>query len=219
MAFVDKVSLREEFNSLKGQFEDLKSQGKVPDETRVLFQSMIILFEVLVTIFLEKTTKKTSCNSSLPPSQSKKDESSTNRKSNGKGRAQNDDTLPQVKTVEKVQVAAVNYCAHCGEDLSDEPCCGVERRTLIDIFFEKRVTHIDAEIKNCPLCEGQTKAWFPEKFKGALQYGDGVKTLALNLFVGQMVALNRVQKLLKSLIGKHIRGHTSSLCIEFCTKT
>uniref|UniRef100_UPI003AF7D22B hypothetical protein n=1 Tax=Thiolapillus sp. TaxID=2017437 RepID=UPI003AF7D22B len=39
-----------------------------------------------------------------------------------------------------------------GEDLSKTPCQGVERRTRIDIIFEKVVTHVDAEIKQCPQC-------------------------------------------------------------------
>jgi transposase-like protein len=36
---------------------------------------------------------------------------------------------------------------------------------------------------------------------GPLQYGDGLKAFVINLLVCQMVALNRVQKLVKSMIG------------------
>ncbi len=208
MAFVDKVSLRTEFNSLKDQFEDLKSKNKVPAETQLLVRSMIILFEVMITIFLEKTTRKTSKNSSLPPSQSGKDNSSTNKRSNGKGRKQNEETFSQVKTTEQIKTSEVNFCTHCGEDLKGISSKGTERRTLIDIFFEKRVLHVDAEIKNCPFCKEQTRGWFPSNLKGPLQYGNGIKVFVINLFVAQMVSLNRVQKLVQSLVGRAISEAT-----------
>lgn len=76
MSFVDKKSLREEFDLLKNQFKELDSQNKVPVETQVLFKSMIVLFEILISIFLEKKTRKTSKNSSIPPSQTGKDNTS-----------------------------------------------------------------------------------------------------------------------------------------------
>ncbi len=208
MAFVDKISLRNEFSSLKDQFESLKSKENISSETQILFKSMIILFEVLITIFLEKKTKKTSRNSSIPPSQSDKDTTSTQKGSNGKGQTQNVEVFDQVKMTEKTQVAEVNFCTHCGEDLKNHPTKGKERRTQIDILFEKSTLHIDAEIKDCPACEGETKGWFPSSFKGPLQYGTGVKVFVLNLFVAQMIPLKRVQKLVQSLIGRAVSEAT-----------
>ena len=113
-----------------------------------------------------------------------------------------------MKTTEVVKKALVNFCTHCGEDLKDEDTKGSERRTEIDILFEKRVTHVDAEIKDCPTCDGETKGWFPSNFKGPLQYGIGIRVFVLNLFLGQMIPLKRVQKLVKSLIGKAISEAT-----------
>ena len=43
---------------------------------------------------------------------------------------------------------------------------------------------------------------------GPLQYGDGLKAFVINLLVCQMVALNRVQKLVKSMIGEVISEAT-----------
>lgn len=208
MAFVNKTSLRSEFDSLKEQFETLKSQGKVSPELQILIRSMIVLFEVLISVFMEKTTKKTSKNSSIPPSQSDKDKTSTNRRSHGKGTRQNKKQFPGVKTTTETKVAEVNFCTHCGEDLSDIPCCGRERRTVIDIFFEKKVLHVDAEIKECPYCDEKTKGWFPSNMKGPLQYGNGIKIFVINLLVAQMVSLNRVQRMIESLIGKAIAEAT-----------
>jgi len=39
---------------------------------------------------------------------------------------------------------------------------------------------------------------------GPLQYGDGLKAFVINLLVCQMVSLNRIQKLVKSMIGSVI---------------
>ena len=44
--------------------------------------------------------------------------------------------------------------------------------------------------------------------QGPLQYGDGLKAFVVNLLVCQMVALNRVQKLVKAMIGEVIAEST-----------
>ena len=80
-------------------------------------------------------------------------------------------------------------------------CIAHERRTKIDIVFEKVIGHVDAEVKRCPTCAATTKGLFPSDRHGPLQYGDGLKAFVINLVVSQMVALNRVQKLVKSMIG------------------
>ncbi len=71
-------------------------------------------------------------------------------------------------------------------------------------MFEKRVEHVDAEIKHCPCCHHVTKGQFPSDLAGPVQYGLGIKAYILNLLITQMVSLNRVQKLLKTLIGRAI---------------
>ena len=63
------------------------------------------------------------------------------------------------------------------------------------------VEHVDAEVKHCPSCDSTVKADFPSDMHGPLQYGDGLKAFVVNLLVCQMVALNRVQKLVNSMIG------------------
>lgn len=125
MASVNKQSLREEFDALKGRFEALCAEGK---------------------------------------------------------------------TVETVAVAEVAFCEHCGEDPRQVRCGGHERRTQIDIVFEKVVSHVDAEIKHCPQCRLQTRGPFPEAFAGPLQYGSGIKAYVLNLRIAQMLSLKRVQQ-------------------------
>jgi len=55
----------------------------------------------------------------------------------------------------------VSDCDHCGENLDNVPSGQYERRTKIDILFEKTVEDLDAEIKTCPNCKTAVKAAFP----------------------------------------------------------
>ena len=79
MASVNKASLREEFAALKGQFERLCAAGKVTGETHALVQALLMLFELLMAVFMEKHTPKSSRNSSLPPSQTGKEDDTATR--------------------------------------------------------------------------------------------------------------------------------------------
>ncbi len=206
---VNNSSVREAFDTLKAQFKSLSSGGKMSAESRALFQAMLMLFEVLMAVFMEKNTRKHPRNSSIPSSQTAVDDSATGQSgARGKGMKQNDVRSGHTRTVETIQVAAVNQCKTCGEDLSDLPCQGHERRSRIDIIFEKTVTHVDAQIKRCPFCETQTKGRFPPDMPGPLQYGPGVKAFVLNLLIAQMLSLNRIHKSVKTLIGQTISEAT-----------
>jgi transposase len=205
MARVNKQSLREEFDTLKARFERLCAEGKMAAESRALFQAMLMLFELLMAVFMERRTAKDSRNSSLPCSQTPKDETAaTQPGAKGKGKAQNDTRASNTRTLETVQVAEVNACESCGEDLSKTPCHAHERRTRIDIVFEKVLSHVDAEIKLCPRCQAQTKGRFPPDMSAPLQYGPGIKAYVLNLLIAQMLSLKRVQQSIMTLIGQAI---------------
>ena len=67
-----------------------------------------------------------------------------------------------------------------------------QRRTLVDIVFEKVVRHADAEIKHCTRCHAETRARFPAEMSGPLQYGPGVKAYVVHLLIAQMLSLKRV---------------------------
>jgi len=201
MPSVNKKSLREEFDQLKAKFEGLAKEGKVGSEAAALFQAMILLFELLIAVFMEKKTKKNARNSSKPSSQTDKDETSSLTGTNSKGRGHNGAVSENTRTVETIQVSKVNVCEFCGEALDDIAAAEHERRTKIDIIFEKVVNHVDAEIKLCPQCNMQNKGRFPEDMSGPLQYGPGIKSYALNLLIAQMVSLKRIQQMIQTLIG------------------
>lgn len=216
MPTVNKESLREEFDRLKADFQQLLTVGQMTAESQTLVRGLLMLLEMLIAVFMERTTKKNTSNSSKPSSQTKKDETSTRQQgSNSKGKHENSETSSMTRTRETIQVVKVNICGECGADLSEEPAHQCERRTKIDIVFEKVVSHVDAEIKNCPHCQQQTKAAFPGDMPGPLQYGVGIKAYVLDLLIAQMISLDRVQKSIKTLIGVVISPAT---LLKFITR-
>ena len=209
MASVNRQSLREEFEALKGRFAQLGAAGKVGAESGALIEALLMLLQLLMAIFLEKTTPKTSANSSKPSSQTEKDETALGRAGpHAQGRAYDETRSANTRTVEYTHISPVGFCETCGEDLRAVHPHGHERRTQIDIVFEKVLMHVDAEIKSCPHCEGETRGAFPEAFSGPLQYGAGIKAYVLNLVIAQMVSLQRVQQVIQSLIGLMISEAT-----------
>lgn len=208
MPQVNKQSIRDELDHIKREFNRLTAEHKVTAESQVLFKTMLMLFDVLLAVFLERTTKKDNKNSSKPSSQTEKDETATVAGAKGKGKKENGELFANSRTKETVKISSVEFCETCGEDLHDTPCQGHERRTKIDIVFEKVVSHVDAEIKACPTCESTTKGVFPADMKGPLQYGAGIKAYVLNLLIAQMISLSRIQKSIHTLIGISISEAT-----------
>ena len=209
MPSVNRQSLREEFTALKERFGQLSTDGKLAPESRALIEALLMLLQVLMAVFMEKNTPKTSTNSSKPSSQTGKDESAISHAgAHTKGKAYDPSRSANTRTVETVLLSKVSGCEECGEDLRERRPLGHERRTQIDIVFEKVLSHVDAEIKSCPHCGAQTRAPFPEAFSGPLQYGSGIKAYALNLLIAQMISLKRVQHSIQVLIGQVISEAT-----------
>ena len=209
MPAVNKQSVREEFDRITSEFKRLSADKKISPEIATLFNSLMMLLNLMFSVFLEKQTKKTSKNSSIPPSQTQKDESSKpDIKTNSKGKTEKTITAANTRTVESVEIIPIDNCDRCGEDLSNVPCETYERRTRIDIIFEKTIEHKDAEIKKCPACFKLVKAAFPVDLKGPLQYGNGIKAYVIQLLIAQMISLNRAKKMVATLIGKIISEAT-----------
>jgi transposase len=202
MPQVNKDSLREEFERCKTEVKKLASARKLSPETEALFNSMLMLMNLLVSIFLEKTTKKTNINSSKPSSQTEQDESTPSQEgSHKKGRKENEELFSNARTKATMEISKVSFCEDCGADISGVAAHEYEERQLTDIIFEKVVHTVRAEIKECPDCGNECKGQFPSNMPGPLQYGIGVIAYVLNLVIAQMVSLERVQKSVKSLIG------------------
>src|SRR3990167_10047131 len=115
MATVDKQSVRDEFDKIKSGFQEQVAAGKVSTEVATLFNTLMMLFNIILTIFMEKSTKKTSANSSIPPSQTPPDDTSTTNKS----KADDDKEKPKItvvgntRTVETVTFLPALTCDAC----------------------------------------------------------------------------------------------------------
>jgi transposase len=200
MASVAKASLRAELDRLKGEFDELSAKGQLSAQGRALFQTLWTLFDVPMAVFVECSTPKTAATPACPSQTPKDDATAAQPGTQSKGRDPTLERARHTRTVETVAIAGVSRRASCGADLSATPCQGHERRTRLDIVFEKVVSHVDAEIKCCPRCQALTKGTFPADLAGPLQYGSGIKAFVLHLLVSQMVALKRVQHTVASLI-------------------
>ncbi len=196
------VSARK-INEIHNDFARITSTQKSSKEELIsLLKTMLTMLDIFVAIFLEKTTKKNSKNSSMPSSQTDKDDSSTTTKgTNGKGKLENNEIASNTRSTETIIKSKVSVCDVCGADLRKTPCEHIERRTTIDIIFEKVITHVDAEIKTCTDCGATVKGAFPASMPGPLQYGNGLKAYIINLLICQMVPLNRIQNMVKAMTG------------------
>ena len=209
MATVNRHSLREEFDTLKARFEGLCAEGKMSAESRALVDALLLLFGVLMAVLMEKTTPKSSANSSLPSSHNADDETALARPgAKAKGPAHNAERCVNTRTREHVKVLHVERCGRCGEDLTDTDCLRHERRTLVDIVFEKVVHHADAQVKHCPRCHTETRARFPDEMPGPLQYGHGLKAYVVHLLVAQMLSLKRAAHSVHALIAQTLSEAT-----------
>ena len=129
MATVNTASVREEIARVEQEIARLSETGKVSDESRMLFNTLLMIVNMLVAIFMERSTKETSKNSSIPPSQTTEDQSSKTSASDKKGPAQNDESFDNSRTVGTETVADVKRCSACGENLSQVSVTDYERRT------------------------------------------------------------------------------------------
>jgi len=144
---------------------------------------MLLIVELILAVFLEKRTRKNNKNSSLPSSQTEKDEiAKSNPKTKGRGKKVSGG-ISNTRIKETVTIAKAETCYVCGTPLDQTPCQRHERRTKIDIVFEKVVEHIDAEIKECPNCKATAKGNFPKYMPGNLQYGNGLKAFTIHLII------------------------------------
>ncbi len=113
MAYINKTSLRDEFAHLKAEFERLSVAGKVTPEIRILVNALLMLFEMMMAIFLEKMTPKTSKNSSKPSSQMDKPDTSAVGGTHTRGLAAEHRRFANSRTIETVEIAPVATCARC----------------------------------------------------------------------------------------------------------
>ena len=61
---IDKTSLRQEVDRIKKEFDLLSEKNGISRECQILFNSMLMLINILISVFMEKMTVKNNKNSS-----------------------------------------------------------------------------------------------------------------------------------------------------------
>ena len=202
MATVNAALVREEFEAAKARINTLRKAGKVSAEANAVFGVLITLMSVLIAVLLERTTRKTSANSGIPPSQTDKDETARrSRTDSGKQARPNQQTGTGLRKTTVEETASVETCDACGADLAGVDPVSRERRILYDIVFEVVEHRVDAEVKECPDCRTRTKGRFPDAMPGPLQYGIGLQAFIINLLIAQMLSLRRTVALVHAICG------------------
>ena len=165
-----------------------------------------MLVDIVVAVFLERTTPKTSRNSGLPSSRDGTDDGQTHtegksgsRSRGPKARHARSDNL---RTVTTTHTSAVTGCRQCGHDLTGTACTAHEQRVEIDIVFETVERQVTAEIKTCPRCHTRTKGTFPATMPGPVQYGPGIVAYVVHLLCAQMVSLKRTAAMIQAMTGR-----------------
>ena len=219
MATVNPASLREEVAGAKARIAALRKDGKVPEEVDAVISVLFTLLGILIAVLLERTTRKTSRNSGLPPSQTEKDETArhtgkdetarhTGKDDSGKGAKPNLQTGDNLRKTTVEETVAVEACDTCGADLSGVDPVERERRILYDIVFEVVERRVDAEVKECPECRARTKGRFPDTMPGPLHYGAGLQAFVINLLVAHMLSLRRAVALVQAISGLRLSEAT-----------
>lgn len=116
MPSIHTESVRAQLDSVKKTFSSLLSEKKVSPQIESLFKMMLMLFELVLSIFMEKTTKKNSKNSGIPSSQTEKDDTAV--RSTGahkKGKKQCHYTSPNTRTNTTVETLPVDVLRRLNE--------------------------------------------------------------------------------------------------------
>ncbi len=176
---------------------------------------------------LEDQRAKNSRNSSKPPStdgfnkpkpKPKSLRPKGKRKSGGqKGHA--GQTLEMTDAPDQVVVHRVDRCDGCGGGLCDESPQRVQRRQVFDVPpLRLEVTEHQAETKACPRCGQVNAAAFPPEVKAPVQYGPGVKGMAVYLMGYQLLPYERTQELFRDLFSCELSEGTLVNFTQSCSK-
>ena len=110
----------------------------------------------------------------------------------------------------------VDRCERCGRSLAGRPPDGIEQRQVHDLpHIELIVTEHQAEMKRCS-CGHLNKAAFPEGVNAPVQYGPGVKAVAVYLKNYQFLPYERTCELLGDFFGCPMSEGTLANLIGEC---
>ncbi|MEK7730578.1 MAG: IS66 family transposase, partial [Planctomycetota bacterium] len=125
-------------------------------------------------------------------------------------------TLTMAEKPDYIEPHRVERCERCGRSLADHPLDGVEKRQIHDLPpMRLIVTEHQVERKRCP-CGHLNKAAFPEGVNAPVQYGPGLKAMAVYLKNYQFLPYERTCELLADLFNCGISEGTLANIIGEC---
>jgi len=199
---MQKESLRKKIDEAKKAIEIGLGKNNNPELTAAI-QSLLVIVEIMIALFLEKKVRKNSSNSGLAPSRN--DGSNGNRNKKGEERtAKLGNQIANTKLTTTKEIISVEKCKDCGQKLDNEKVISTEIRKRIDIVYEIVEHTMVGESKKCNHCGHINKPKFPDGVHGEVQYGQGIKATIINFLMVQMMSLERIQEHFHGLIGRVI---------------
>jgi transposase len=222
---------KDELIWLRAAYQAQQEQLAQRDAVITQQQEQITLLEQQVTALgqqvqaLQEQLAKDSHNSHLPPSSDRfvRQPKSLRKKSGKKPGGEvghPGKTLTFSSTPDEVRVHPLKRCPHCQEDLQTQPCCGMERRQVVELP-EPRLVVVEhqAERKHCPSCQQVSTAAFPELVRAPVQYGPTIGAIAVYLTQQQLLPLARACEVMEDLLGIAMSEGTLCELIGRCAKT
>ncbi len=142
--------------------------------------------------------KKTSKNSSRPPSsdinRKKKSLRKTSTKKTGGQKGHKGTTLKMSSTPDKIISLKSDFCSNCGQTIKDEPFILKSKRQVIEIPIPTPIVEEYQQYScTCPTCSHHQISDFPENVTAPIQYGSSVETLVSYYSVYQYIPFKRLQ--------------------------
>ncbi len=173
---------------------------------------------------LQEQLAKNSQNSSLPPSsdrfrrqrKSRSLRQKSERKQGGQPGHQGQTLQMRPEPDERIRLPPVTHCEHCQADLTEIPAKTVECRQVIDVPPPPalHVKQYEGQWKQCPHCQGYTRAAFPEGVNAPVQYGPRIGAMAVYLTTQQLLPRGRTTEVLADLLGVHMSQGTLARLIK-----
>ncbi len=171
---------------------------------------------------LEDQAKTTSRTSSKPPSSDgyqrpPRSLRPRSGKTIGGQRGHPGSALSLVEAPDRVIVHSPATCAGCQAALAEVAATGYERRQVMDLPpLRLEVSEHRAAEKVCPHCQHTTKGAFPPDVTTTVQYGAGLKALAVYLLTYHLLPYERTSALLGDLFGHRPATGTLQTAVETC---
>ncbi|MEL7068200.1 MAG: DUF6444 domain-containing protein, partial [Cyanobacteria bacterium J06581_3] len=154
---------------------------------------------------LENQQKKTSRNSSKPPSGDgfgKRTQSlrkKSQRRSGGQPGHQGN-TLEWRESVDEVVTHEVHNCDVCGLSLSSVSAVAYERRQVHELPpLNLQVIEHQVEVKCCPECAAISRGKCPADVSVPVQYGSGLRGLMVYLKIAQLLPSDSTREVLREV--------------------